>query len=441
MSKIFSKCGILVIVSLAIVFVGVSFAEQSRPTIRSVYSYVQLPESWTVELLKEYKDIGINLITVTEHWSQFEKEPGKFDFSNLGKVLNNIRVAGLKSRIMLQPEFVPAWVWTYGKEQKLTNEELGEMSLINGGKKIDVNKISVYPSINADGKVVYLSGICPWHAIGNFLKCRYISNACHYLEENYADVVEYVDAGYLCEGIWCLSGTITPTWSPTALGSYRRYLQEIYGDVKDPNKIYKKNWKNLDEPIPPRTYEDTKYFWDWYKWYERGMVALFMREAAIVRRAGFKVSVLSHFASGGMINPAENFVEFRNTSRIGLIDADLYNVGGGFCNITWDPKRPYDQIKNPPFLAPYDNVQIMQEIKRKKPETLFIIEDWAPNPVLAEFIGLPGSMIDGFLVVPQTFFTKEKGQLYIPREGKQPEELYKEFKDAIRTFFLWEERK
>lgn len=449
------RCGMGVLASLALVMVTGTWAladdggpRMSRPTIRSIIVPGKFPETRTVELLKKYKSIGINYITVYNptFWMWVEKEPGKYDFSVLDDTLNNVRAAGLKAIVRSGAEFPPSWVFTYGKEQGLTDEELD--ICYHGRKKIDLKKLTVYPAIVADGTVAYCSGVDPWDATGNYLKCRYIAKLCHHLQENHADVVEYVDAGALCEGIWSMDNrlmldgsSLTPTWSPPALDSYRRYLQEIYMHVADANKLYKTNWKSFWEAVPPRTYGDSKYFWDWHNWYERGLVALFMREAANVRRAGFKVSVLIHsvgtasHTTPAKPNPAAIWVPFRNMARkIGLIDADLYILGGGFANITWRDELPYDPYgKNPLVLVPYDGVEVM----RKRRESLYIIEDWEPNPTLAEYIGLDAAMVDGFQIMQGTIGTfsfHPKGKTV---EGKTTDEMFDRLRDAIQTFFIW----
>lgn len=454
----FSTYIILVMVCLvtSVVIISRVFAED-KSTIRSIIIRggsrdANSPgEGASVELLKKYKDIGINYVTVyaAAVWSWAEKEPGKYDFTLLGATLNNVKTVGLKAIVRLGAEFAPEWVWTYGKKD--------QKDIFSKDYKVNLDKVSVYPVMGPDGRAVYTYTIVdPWDATGNYLKLKYIAAACHYLQKNYADVVEYVDVGMLTEGIWCLIATditgrfvtVTPTWAPTALDSYRRYLQEIYMDVADVNKIYKTNWKSFWEATPPRTYEDTKYFWDWYKWYERGMVAVYMREAAVVRRAGFKVSILAHFVgTASNTNPPRpnlgyTLCSFLSPYRMELIDADLYIIAGGFGNITWHDEITYDPYgKNPLVLVHYPGVEVMNKIKKERPNTMFIIEDWEPDPILAEYIGLSASVIDGFQLMQGTFSNLSHHPKDRKIGGRTPEEMFEELKDAINTFFIWKEKK
>lgn len=472
----FSKYMIWIIACLvlSVVFGTEVQAADSRPTIRSVIpraifpedvmNATMLPESikrlelsqrkygwFDFEIFKEYKAIGINYLTLSIHWIHVEKKPGEFDFSYIDPVMNMARDAGLKVIMRLGP-YSPDWFWTYGKETALTKEEVDKC--MNNGKIDFLEKLSVYPAIGANGKACSTGAIDPWDATGNYLKLRYLTKACRYLEEKYSDVVDYVDAGYLGEGTWGL-GSIeiktgpprtwifyTTTWAPTALAAYRRYIQEKYLKIADVNKIYKTNWKSFGEAIPPKTYEDTKYFWDWHKFLERGMVALFMREAAIVRRAGFKVSVLCHFYSGDLTGvsyepgqAADLYCRFTHPGRIELIDADLYIVGGGWNNITWDDTRPYDIIKNPLVIIPYEGTDILRSM-RKKTDALFIMEDWGPNPALAEFMGLSAAMLDGFQIIEGTFDKFLHQGKYWGPDYRTVEEMYEEFKEAINTFWV-----
>lgn len=421
------------------------FAETKRkPTIRSIilaqYPYDPTkPE--TVELLKKYKAIGINYVTLRTYWSQIEKKPGEYDFSYIDGILDNVRKAGLKVIQRLNANSPPEWIWTYGRETRLTSQEANICAF---GGKIDLGKLSVYPMIEPDGTVAYNTSIDPWDGTGNFLKCRFLATAVKHLQEKYSDVVEYINVGILEEAIWGVTAyskdgkrIVTKTWAPTALDSYRRYLQEIYVDVAEANKIYKTNWKSFWEANPPKTYEDTKYFWDWRRWFERGMVALFMREAAIVRRSGFKVSVLGHFVGiddREPVSPSPGMLwcGFLNPSRLELIDADLYVLGGGYIPITWRVRDgwTFNVSKNPLVLHVFEGYEIL----RKKPDALYIMEDWSPNPAFAEYVGLVACMLDGFQVMEGTF-------AYQSPKDSTPEKELEKFKNIINTFWLFDEKK
>lgn len=428
------------------ILIAEGFAESNRkPTIRSII-LAQHPydptKPETVELLKKYKAIGINYVTLRTWWSQIEKKPGEYDFSYIDGILDNVRKAGLKVILRFSANSPPDWLWTYGRETQLTTQEAN--ICVQGGK-VDLNKLSVYPMIEPDGTIAYNTSIDPWDGTGNFFKLRFLSKACKHLKDKkYDDVVEYINVGILEEGIWGVSAysrdgkrIVTKTWAPTALDSYRRYLQEKYMNVKDVNKKYNKNWSSFWEAVPPETYEDTEYFWEWRKWLERGMVTLFMREAGVVRRAGFKVSVLSHFAGVDdrePVSPSPGLLwcGFLNPSRLELIDADLYVLGGGYNPITWRVRDgwTYNPSKNPLVLHVFEGYKIL----RKKPDSLYIMEDWSPNPAFEEYIGLVACMLDGFQIMEGTFS-------YQPPKGSTAEKEFEKLKDLINIFWLFDEKK
>lgn len=465
--KIRREYAILIMACLVLsaVICGRAIAGENRKTIRSVVirasgdgktlldkKTASQDEMVSVEVLKKYKDIGVNYITVysAAFWGRgfCEKEPGKYDFSLLGKTLDNVRKAGLKAIVRTGAHAAPDWVWTYGKKEPVSIQ-------FDGNTKVPLDKISVYPMMNPEGKAVYTYEIVdPWDVRGNFLKCRYIARICSYMHENYSDVVEYVDAGNLTEGIWAAHGgrdsmgrMYTPTWAPTALDSYRRYLQEIYGDdekaLKHVNTLYNTNWKSFWEAVPPKTYENTKYFQDWFKWYERGMVILFEREASIIRRAGFKVNAMAHFVSTDdspgtvMPTPEEMIVPFLHPERIGLVDADLYVLGPGYSNITWRVRdgSNFWSDNNPLVMVNYPGKELMDKIRKERPDALFIMEDWEYNPFLGEYIGLCATILDGFQIMQGTI------EHQYPAPRRSPAEMFEEFKDAIRTFWLLKQDK
>ena len=74
-------------------------------------------EVWKRDIL-HMKELGFTCVKHWAMWNWIEKEPGKFDFSELDKLIRISKEAGLSVIINTIPEGAPYWVYE-GKENAL----------------------------------------------------------------------------------------------------------------------------------------------------------------------------------------------------------------------------------------------------------------------------------------------------------------------------------
>lgn len=331
----------------------------------------------TVEYLRKVKSVGINCMVTygtALGWEGIESRPGSYNFVYLDSFLRTLRRVGLKAIIRQSTDRLPDWVW----QEMEDPARKSALRFANGKTLAEVFSGAYTEIVPPTGNPRFAE-----------LRRRYSEALCGHLKEEFSDVVDYVSAGEFFETIWCAPpnpGKETWTWDEYSIANYRRFLKERYTNVAALRQEYHSNHEGFDKILPPRVYEDSKYFWDWKDWTYVAMADLYRRQSELVRRHGFKVYCLAH--NGGVDETTKYVLHREDSATLETVDAELtviafpipdYTKGGqiyegyvgdpnqvawiylygqdGFCS----PAETYEWI--PPKIRGLTGEQMLQELK------------------------------------------------------------------------------
>lgn len=276
-------------------------------------------EVWKRDIL-HMKELGFTCVKHWAMWNWIEKEPGKFDFSELDKLIRISKEAGLSVIINTIPEGAPYWVYE-GKENALYETADG-LKIKPGGPA----------NIPSGG----WPGLCMDNPEFAGLVARFIrETARHYRDENAVEIIDVWNEPHL-EPMYDYRSNIL-CYCEYSKEEFRKWLKNKYQTIEELNKKWIRTYQNWDQVTPPLRFgtwtdmNDWRMFWldNLRRWMKIRVTAA--KEGAPEKKVQSHVAysgILGNRIVGGLANElGDEFLLTREVDYFGLSSFPKWLMG------------------------------------------------------------------------------------------------------------------
>jgi len=253
------------------------------------------------DALRQLKDIGVTSVQIYTFWNRFEPEKrGAFDWSFYDREVELMEKAGLKyvPFILLGPRYAaPQW-W-------LDSPEHVGLYCLEHGKYNPIE--SIWSQAFRDEISRVLEGFAAHYLPMGVLESVQPGICGDYGESIMPVHGNWPGAYHTHAGYWCAG--------EDAKQSFRRWLEEKFGDVQQLNQIWRSHYGSLAEVepfLPHKAPSRTAYFdmLDWYRWSMTEYTEFWMAEC---RKFFPETSV--YMCTGGIESP-EHASSFSDQAKV-----------------------------------------------------------------------------------------------------------------------------
>ena len=226
-------------------------------------------ESEWAEDMAEIASVGYTHIQLRPQWRCHERLRGKYDFSEIDRLLDEAQRNGLRVIVKPQLENAPDWVFT-------------ELE----GSRVGFNGQPLSPIAHA---AFYVGGW--WPCFDNPAVAK---AAGDFTEELARHVKDH-------PALWFFNAWNEPRSRPLgqcqckhSIQSYRDYLKKRFGTIENLNAAYGKAWTSFETVFPPHSHSDYVEMFLWRRWAGEAVAAQVEISASAIRRGAPGKSVMCH---------------------------------------------------------------------------------------------------------------------------------------------------
>ncbi len=239
------------------------------------------PCDWERDI-RRMKKLGFNVVKLWAVWNAIEREPGKFDFDELDKLVELCGQYDLQVIINTIPEGAPYWTQDslqdhfYRTAEGLALSYSGPANIPTAG----------WPGLCHDGA-----------AAGRLVEDFIYRTAAHFADNDTVFAIDVWNEPHL-EPMFDYSGQLL-CYCDHSVARFREWLKERYGTLDSLNKNwfrYYTEWEQVMPPVRFGTYADMV---DWRRFWLYNLAAWMKKRADAARRGAPGKIIQSHSAFSG----------------------------------------------------------------------------------------------------------------------------------------------
>ena len=239
------------------------------------------PCDWERDI-RHMKELGFNVVKLWAVWNAIEREPGKFDFDELDKLVELCGQYELKVIINTIPEGAPYWTQDSLQDHFYRTAE-GQALSYSGPANIPT---AGWPGLCHDGA-----------AAGSLIEDFIYRTAAHFADNDTVFAIDVWNEPHL-EPMFDYSGQLL-CYCDHSVKRFREWLRARYGTLDSLNKKwfrYYTEWGQVMPPVRFGTYADMV---DWRRFWLHNLAAWMQKRADAARRGTPNKIIQSHSAFSG----------------------------------------------------------------------------------------------------------------------------------------------
>ena len=238
--------------------------------------------------LEHIKGLGFNTVKLWAVWNWIEREPGKFDFSELDELTALCGEYGLSVILNTIPEGAP--YWTAGDEAHFYRTSTGEVLRYSGPANI--------PSAG-------WPGYCPDSELGQGRICAFLEKTAeHFRDDPAVTAIDVWNEPHL-EPMFDYSGRLL-CYCEHSRAKFLRWLKARYESLDALNRAWLRAYQSWDQVEPPRRFGTAADMIDWRRFWLYNLQDWLRARVGAARKGAPGKVIQTHTAFSGYMG-ANNF--------------------------------------------------------------------------------------------------------------------------------------
>ncbi|MCD7907607.1 MAG: beta-galactosidase [Clostridium sp.] len=240
-------------------------------------------ECWRRDLA-HMRELGFNCVKHWAVWNWIEREPGKFDFSELDELVALSKEYGLQVVVNTVPEGAPYWTWE-GDEEDLYRTADGQRVAYGGPANLPSGG---WP------------GLCMDKPEFAALTAAFIEEtARHFADEPGVIAIDVWNEPHL-EPMYDYRSNML-CYCRHSRAAFRRWLREKYASLDELNRAWYRTYVSWDQVEPPPRFGTWADMLDWRRFWLDNLAGWLRLRVAAAKRGAPGKKVQTHVAYSGIL--------------------------------------------------------------------------------------------------------------------------------------------
>ena len=240
-------------------------------------------EDWRGDL-EHMRALGFNTVKLWAVWNTIEREPGRFDFSDLDELVSLAGEQGLQVVINLIPEGAPYWLEA-GQEDAMYTTARGEKVTFTGAENMPT---AGWPGLCMDKPEVQ-------RYIERFIQTL----TAHYAQNETVAVFDVWNEPHL-EPMFAYRSEIL-CYCEHSVRTFRRWLREKYGTLEELNRQWYRCYTDWEQVKPPVRMSTCTDMMDWRLFWLSNLRRWLRIRVAAAKRGAPDKPVQTHVAYSAIV--------------------------------------------------------------------------------------------------------------------------------------------